>query len=119
MSQTAPIEIYGIGVDVPDGYLDKIMDAIDAVIDPISPDYGRAFRYYPVKGTWRSGRDSHPFDGRPGEITIANEMRLEFIVKKKDLALVLETIRKVHPYEEPAIDVIPQYEWSSVLNSCP
>ena len=109
-------EIFGIEVCVPAEALDSLMDAIDEVLTPVYPGYSRCFSYFPSKGTWRTEEGSHPYNGKEGEITTADECRLKFVCRKDDLQKVLETIDRVHPYEEPAVDVIPQIAWRSLLH---
>jgi len=106
-----------IGVCAPPEYLERLMDAINDLVEPLYPGYDRAFYYWPVKGTWRSLPGSNPFIGKIGEIEVADEVRLEFAIKEKDLTSVLRLIREVHPYEEPAIDVIPMYSWKEFIPS--
>ena len=88
----ADSEIYKVGVCIPPEFLDRLMDSVNEVMEPLYPGYDRAFSYWPVKGTWRTLPGSHPYNGRVGEISTADEIRLEFAVKKKDLAHVLERI---------------------------
>ncbi len=114
-----PTEIYGVSVSVPKEYMESLMDAIDSVLEPVYPGYRRCFYYFPVKGTWKTEEGAHPFDGTPGEITVADEMVLKFVCRKENLKAVLSQIDKVHPYEEPAVDVIPQVGWRSFLSSSP
>lgn len=109
-------KIYGIEVCVPPEALDALMDAIDEVLEPLYPGYSRCFSYFPSKGTWRTEEGAHPYNGETGEITVADEYRLKFVCREKDLGKVLETIDRVHPYEEPAVDVIPQIAWRSLLH---
>lgn len=91
------------------------MDSINSVMDPVYPGYDRAFEYSHVKGTWRPLEGSRPFRGTLNEIEVADEIRLEFVVKGRDLRNVVNCIVKIHPYEEPAIDVIPVYGWKDVI----
>jgi len=116
MTQERP-DIYKIGVNIPGEYLEKLMDAVNSVMDPVYPKYDRTFMYWPVKGTWRPLPGSDPFNGTVGEIEVADEMRLEFAVLEKDLERVISTIADVHPYEEPAIDVIPMFSWKRFSSS--
>ncbi len=109
-------KVYGIEVSVPPEALDGLMDAIDEVLEPLYPGYSRCFSYFPSKGTWRTEPGSHPYNGKEGEITTADEYRLRFVCREKDLKAVLEVIDRVHPYEEPAVDVIPQEPWRSLLH---
>ena len=109
-------QIYGIALDVPADYLEEMMDAIDEVMEPVYPGYRRCFSYFPIKGTWKTMEGAHPYDGRVGEITVSDEVRLELVCKPEHLKAVLETIVRVHPYEEPGVDVIPQIAWRSFLH---
>lgn len=112
MSSSA--EIYGIAVNVPASHLEILMDAIDSVMEPLYPGYRRSFCYWPVKGTWKTMEGANPYNGKVGEITVADEMRLKFVCGKEDLEKVLGKIEEVHPYEEPAVDVTPQIAWRSL-----
>ncbi len=109
--------VYRIGVNIPPEFLEGMMDSLEAAVQPLYPGYSRAFCYWPVKGTWRTLEGSNPYNGRVGEITVADEIRLEFAVKEDDLRIAVETVRDNHPYEEPAIDVIPMADWKSIIPS--
>jgi hypothetical protein len=110
-------EAYKIGVNIPPEFLDELLDAVNEVMEPLYPGYDRTFCYWLVKGTWRPLEGSDPYDGKVGEISVADETRVEFAVKKKDLERVLSVIAEVHPYEEPAVDVIPMIPWRSIIPS--
>ena len=114
---TQPAEIYKIGVNVPGGFLERLMDAINDSMTPVYPKYDRTFSYWPVKGTWRPLEGADPYDGKIGEISVADEIRLEFAVRAEDLSSVIAVIAEVHPYEEPAIDVIPMIPWKDLIPS--
>ena len=108
-------KVYGICVSVPPEALKELMDAIDGAMEPLYPGYSYCFSVTPSKGYWRTEEGSHPYNGKVGEITEADEMRLRFVCREKDLENVLRTIDRVHPYEEPAVDVIPQIAWRSII----
>ena len=57
-------------------------------------------RFRPLKG-------AKPFVGRAGKIEKIAEERIETICPKVKLKQTLAMLKKVHPYEEPAIDVYP------------
>jgi len=59
------------------------------------------------KGTFRPGSSSKPFAGKVGEITHADELRIETVVRKSDLNSVIEHISKKHPYDTMAYDIYP------------
>ena len=98
---------YKITVNVPGEYLDILMDNLNDAVDPLYPGYERTFTYQRVTGTWRPLPGSSPFKGTVGEIETAEEMKLEFIVKGKDVRSAVHVINNIHPYEEPAIDIVP------------
>jgi len=110
-------DIFKIGVNIPAEYLEEMMDSVNGFMEPIYPNYDRVFMYWPVKGTWRPLPGADPFNGTVGKIELADEIRVEFAVKEKDLEKVVGKIAEVHPYEEPAIDVIPMVSWKSVTPS--
>lgn len=57
-------------------------------------------RFRPLKG-------AKPFVGKVGKIEKVDEERIETICPKAKLKFALAAVKKVHPYEEPAIDVYP------------
>ncbi|MBS0195437.1 MAG: Nif3-like dinuclear metal center hexameric protein [Planctomycetes bacterium] len=56
-------------------------------------------------GTFMGGEGTKPTVGQPGRVEHVSEHRLEMVCSKQGLALAIETLRRFHPYEEPAIDV--------------
>lgn len=50
---------------------------------------------------------TNPAVGVPGRFEEAPEVRLEVLCPANRVAAALEAIRRAHPYEEPAIDVVP------------
>ncbi len=109
--------IYKVGVSIPEDFLQGMMDAVTAVVEPIYPGYDRVFSWWPVKGTWRPLEGSDPYDGTVGQISVADEVRVEFAVREEDLRDAVEAVVGSHPYEEPAIDVIPMVPWKSVTGT--
>lgn len=57
------------------------------------------------KGSFRAGEGASPAIGKPGGLNVVDEVRLEMVCSGAASALIIETIRAFHPYEEPAIDV--------------
>lgn len=110
-----PDTFYKIGVNILEEHLERLMDTVNDAIDPVYPGYDRTFSYWRVTGTWRPLPGSEPYLGDIGKIEVAEEMRVEFAVREKDLRPALEAVRRVHPYEEPAIDVIPMIGWKGLI----
>ena len=60
-------------------------------------------RFRPLKG-------SKPFLGSEGVIEEVEEEKIEVVVREGDLKKVVAAVKKVHPYEEPAMHVLPMVE---------
>jgi len=58
-------------------------------------------------GTFRPSEASRPFSGRKGRLNEEPELRFETVVPAWRLPHVLEALFRVHPYEEPACDIVP------------
>ena len=56
-------------------------------------------------GTFLGSAESSPAVGEREQLEHVPERRLEMVCAKPAVALALETLRRFHPYEEPAIDV--------------
>lgn len=60
-----------------------------------------------VKGSWRPLEGANPFLGDEGQICEVEEVKVEFTCRRGIYKSAVETIKKVHPYEKPVINVIP------------
>jgi putative NIF3 family GTP cyclohydrolase 1 type 2 len=61
-------------------------------------------------GTFLGGTDTSPRFGTRGTEERVEEVRLETVAPGSRVRAVLASVRKAHPYEEPAIDVVPLRE---------
>ncbi len=64
-------------------------------------------------GTFRGNEASSPVVGRRGKLERAPEVRLEMIAPQWAVEGVLRAMRRAHPYEEVAFDVVPLENRSS------
>lgn len=58
-------------------------------------------------GTFFAGEGTAPTVGQRGELQRVDEVRLEMVCGKSNLALAVMTLREFHPYEEPPIEIYP------------
>lgn len=58
-------------------------------------------------GRFRPCKGAKPFLGKQGKIEKVEEERIETICPQKIYKKVVKAVRAAHPYEEPAIDVLP------------
>lgn len=59
------------------------------------------------QGSFRPGEGTHPFSGEVGRRHQAEEKRLELVYARPLEAAVIAALRRAHPYEEPAFDIVP------------
>jgi len=58
-------------------------------------------------GTFRPNENANPYVGKCNNLEFIEEETLEFVCKVENVKKVITELRRVHPYEEPAIDIIP------------
>ena len=58
-------------------------------------------------GSFRGLKNSKPAIGKPGEMTIVEEVKAEMIIPKKNAFEIVEKLKEVHPYEEVAYYLHP------------
>lgn len=63
-----------------------------------------------VTGHWRPLEGSDPFDGEVGRLSRAAEIKLEMRCPVRLAPAAVAAVRRVHPYEEPVVHVIPLLE---------
>ncbi len=94
-------------VFVPTGYEERVAEALFAAGAGQVGAYDHcAFRGQGT-GSFRPGAGSDPFIGSAGQIERVAEIRLETILPRALQQRVVERMRKTHPYEEVAYDLIP------------
>lgn len=108
-------QILKIAVFIPEDHAERMMDEVTPMMQQVYPGYDRAFSISRVTGTWRPLEGSVPFKGTIGKIETADELKIEFVIRKDDLKKVIGKIIRVHPYEEPGIDIIEMTDWHSLV----
>lgn len=58
-------------------------------------------------GTFKPNDNANPYIGENNKIEFIEEEKLEVVCNIENVKNVITKLRKVHPYEEPAIDIIP------------
>ena len=94
-----------IVVTVPVEISDKVRQAIGEAGGWKVGNY--SFCSFSVRGTGRflPGAGAHPAIGEVGKLEEVEEERIEVNCADELVADVISAIRRVHPYEEPAIDI--------------
>ncbi|RTQ51448.1 Nif3-like dinuclear metal center hexameric protein [Hymenobacter gummosus] len=60
----------------------------------------------PGQGTYTPDADANPYEGEPNKPETADELRIEVLLPLHRQHQVLQAMRKAHPYEEVAYDLI-------------
>jgi len=98
---------YKIVVFVPESHTDVVRKAIgDAGAGKIG-DYTHCSFSSKGIGRFKPEEGANPAIGKVGNLESVEEERIEVVADKQVVSNVLAAIRRVHPYEEVAIDVYP------------
>lgn len=58
-------------------------------------------------GTFKPTNKANPYIGEQNKLEFVEEEKLEVICDVTKVKEVIANLRKAHPYEEPAIDIVP------------
>lgn len=94
-------------VYVPESHADMVRQAMGEAGAGVIGNY--THNSFSVKGVGRFKPilGANPFIGKVGKFEEVTEERIETVCYKKDLQKIIGAIKKVHPYEEVALDVYP------------
>ena len=101
---------YKIKVSVPINEANNIREVINKAGGSRQGNYDFATGSYRCVGRFRPLKGAKPAIGEVGKIEKVEEEIIEALCHKDKLKEVVVAIRKAHPYEEPAIDIIQRFE---------
>ncbi|MDP3983708.1 MAG: Nif3-like dinuclear metal center hexameric protein [Acidimicrobiia bacterium] len=93
-------------VFVPPENANRLLDALSAAGAGRLGQYERCAYQVDGMGTFRPIGSANPTIGRLGQIESVRELRLEMVLPRSRRTEIVRVLREVHPYEEPAFDVI-------------
>lgn len=96
-----------IVVTIPTENLEEVRNAIFSKGAGIIGEYTECSFSSKVIGTFRPTDKANPYIGKNNNLEFVTEEKLEVVCDIKKVKEVLQSLRDVHPYEEPAIDIIP------------
>ncbi len=91
---------------VPEHKLDDVRAALATAGAGLIGNYMLCSFAAPGVGTFLGNDQSNPTVGRAGRLERVSEYRLEMVCAKSSLGIALETLRRFHPYETPAVDIV-------------
>lgn len=92
---------------LPESHLEVLAEALRSVDAGHIGKYDGCFSYGPVTGCWRPLTGAEPYIGREGELSRDPEVKVEVTCRRDRAAETVAAVKRVHPYEEPVINVIP------------
>ncbi len=98
---------YKVVVTVPVKAADTVRRAIGEAGGGRIGNYSFASFSVPGTGRFLPEKGADPAIGEIGKLAEVEEERIEFVCEEEKLKEVVAAIRRVHPYEEPAIDAWP------------
>ena len=101
---------------IPEEYVGKLRDELNSIgALTVDGEYDYCMAVSKVTGSWRPLEGSNPYNGEIGNICEATEAKVEFTCGKQLAAKAVQTIKSVHPYEKPVINVIPLLNYEELL----
>lgn len=92
---------------IPEAFVAPLLDALAGVGVGVIGNYDHCASLSPVRGQWRPLPGADPYDGQVGVLQSADEIKVEMNCPRERVPAALAAIRRVHPYEQPVINVIP------------
>lgn len=97
---------------IPETHLGVLQKALQSVDAGHIGNYDCCLSYSPVTGCWRPLEGTSPYLGSTGEISAEPELKVEVACLTERVNETVDAVKRVHPYEEPVINVIPLYRTS-------
>lgn len=98
---------YKIEVYIPPEYIDRLRAALNDAGACRVGNYDNCLSVTETCGSWRPLAGSNPYSGMVGELCRRQECRAECRCEAEYVPAAIAAIRRVHPYEEPLINIIP------------
>lgn len=94
-------------VTIPIENVDEVRNAICEAGAGIIGNYTHCSMSTKCIGTFKPNDEANPYIGENNKMEFVEEEKLEVVCDIDNVKNVVLKLRKVHPYEEPAIDIIP------------
>lgn len=98
--------MYKLTVSIPDSHLELVKDALFTAGAGQIGNYSHCCWQVLGQGQFMPLAGNHAFIGKTGQLETMAEWRVEMVVADDTIANVVQALKKAHPYETPAYDVI-------------
>lgn len=92
---------------VPKEYVEKIRDELNEIGACKVGNYDHVMSVLHVEGSWKPLKNSNPFNGEKEEINYGTECKMEVRCPFSKVEETVRVIKRIHPYEEPLINILP------------
>ena len=99
-----------IKVSVPLAAADQLRQVLGQTGAGVQGNYGFTSTSARQIGRFKPGAGAKPAIGQIGKLEEVREESIETICHKDLVEKVVAAIKQAHPYEEPAIDIMPRYD---------
>lgn len=99
--------LYKLEIFVPESHFPDLRQALWSVDAGHIGRYDRSLSWSQVRSCWRPLEGTEPFDGVVGELSQAEELKIEVCCRGDYLERTLAAIKAAHPYEEPVVYELP------------
>lgn len=94
-------------VTIPIENAEEVRNAICEVGAGVIGNYTHCSMSTKCIGTFKPNDNANPYIGKNNKLEFVEEEKLEVICDVDNVKKVIVKLREVHPYEEPAIDIVP------------
>lgn len=98
--------MFKLGFYVPESHLEAVKEAVFETGAGRIGDYDCCCWQVLGSGQFRPLVGSRPFLGREGEVETVAEYRVELVCTDELVGEAVAALKRAHPYEEPAYDVV-------------
>lgn len=100
-------EVFKLEIFLPESHFEAVREALWSVDAGHIGNYDRCLSWSWVQSCWRPLEGACPYDGRTGELSQAEEIKIEVCCRSDRLEETIKAIKSAHPYEEPVINILP------------
>jgi len=99
--------VFKLEIFCPEDHVEPILEALAVSHAGEIGLYDHCTTLSTVEGTYRPLAGSNPAIGEVGKLIRGTEVKIEVNCSEEYLVEAIQSVRDVHPYEEPVINVIP------------
>ncbi|SFB29611.1 divalent cation tolerance protein CutA [Clostridium frigidicarnis] len=92
---------------IPESCFGTLVQALNKIGALKIGNYDSCICCYKVNGFWKPLEGSTPFIGKMNKLSSEEELKVEFKSRYSLMEEIYSTIKQVHPYEEPVINIFP------------